>query len=167
MENMLFLTLARTQSRPMHTVRGSDDLISKFGLLPAYKKYVAAEKNCPDTNEAPTNFPPTPSQGATPDKSLVDVMTGIHPSQRLPIVPMQGIEHFNFGPESVAPDYTEPVDTAAERDTGVFINHDDEVEEMKAALGNFDYIADDGNWGIDTYCRAVRIATDYFAAMEE
>lgn len=45
-----------TQSRPKHTVRGGDGLISKFGSLPAYKKYVAAEKNCPDTNEAPQTF---------------------------------------------------------------------------------------------------------------
>ncbi|KAJ7875107.1 hypothetical protein B0H14DRAFT_2568883 [Mycena olivaceomarginata] len=40
------------------------------------------------------------------DKSLVEVMTGIHPSQRLPIVPIQGIEYFNFGPESMDTDVT-------------------------------------------------------------
>ncbi|KAJ7795762.1 hypothetical protein B0H14DRAFT_2311466, partial [Mycena olivaceomarginata] len=54
-----------------------------------------------------------------------------------------------------APDYMEPVDVAAERDSEIFLNHNHEVEEMKAAFGNFDYPADDGNWGINTYCRVV------------
>ncbi|KAJ7900794.1 hypothetical protein B0H13DRAFT_1883282 [Mycena leptocephala] len=66
-----------------------------------------------------------------------------------------------------APDYTEFPDAVAEQEVGIFVNRDDEVEEMKAALGGFDYVVDDGNWGIDAYCRAVRIATDYFSALDE
>ncbi|KAJ7673212.1 hypothetical protein DFH06DRAFT_58455 [Mycena polygramma] len=53
-------------------------------------------------------------------------------------------------------------DAAAEQEAGVYVNHDDEVEEMRMALGDFDYMADDGNWGIDAYCRAVLAATEYF-----
>ncbi|KAJ7355348.1 hypothetical protein DFH08DRAFT_803396 [Mycena albidolilacea] len=68
--------------------------------------------------------------------------------------------------DTEAPDYQEPADAAAKQDAGIFVSHDDKVEEMKAALGDFDYLADDGNWGIDAYCRVVCIATDYFAAME-
>jgi hypothetical protein len=32
---------------------------------------------------------------------------------------------------------------------GIFINHDDEVEEIKAALEDFDYLADNENWRTD------------------
>jgi hypothetical protein len=31
----------------------------------------------------------------------------------------------------------------------MFINYDGEVEEIKATLEDFDYLADNGNWGID------------------
>ncbi|KAJ7828987.1 hypothetical protein B0H13DRAFT_2372837 [Mycena leptocephala] len=48
-----------------------------------------------------------------------------------------------------APDYTEFPDAVAEQEAGIFVNRDDEVEEMKAALGGFDYLADDGNWALD------------------
>lgn len=65
-----------------------------------------------------------------------------------------------------APDTTEFVDAAAEQEAGVYVNHDDEVEQMKTALGDFDYMADDGNWGIDAYCRAVLLATEHFAGLE-
>jgi hypothetical protein len=46
---------------------------------------------------------------------------------------------------------------------GMFINHDgdSEVEEIKAKLEDFDYFADNGNWV------AVRIAMDYFSALEQ
>jgi hypothetical protein len=95
-----------------------------------------------------------------------DLGTASHPSYGEDASqPLPPLDELIDDPE--APDYTEPLDAAAERDAGVFINDDNEVEEMKAAFGNFDYLADDGNWGIDTYCIAVRIATDYFAAMEE
>ncbi|KAJ7795294.1 hypothetical protein B0H14DRAFT_2391756 [Mycena olivaceomarginata] len=94
-----------------------------------------------------------------------DLATASHPSYGEDASgPLPPSDELVDDPE--APDYQEPADAAAERDAGIFVNHDDEVEEMKAALGDFDYLADDGNWGIDTYCRAVRIATDYFAAME-
>ncbi|KAJ3858676.1 hypothetical protein EV359DRAFT_24276, partial [Lentinula novae-zelandiae] len=44
-----------------------------------------------------------------------------------------------------------------EREKGVFVNDDDEIEEVKDFLraDGFHYDADDGNWGIDTYCEAV------------
>ncbi|KAJ7676904.1 hypothetical protein DFH06DRAFT_976326 [Mycena polygramma] len=66
-----------------------------------------------------------------------------------------------------APDYTEFADATAERDAGVYLNDDNEVEEMKRALGDFDYMADDENWGIDVYCRAVLLATEHFSGVDE
>ncbi|KAJ7156731.1 hypothetical protein C8R46DRAFT_1040599 [Mycena filopes] len=43
---------------------------------------------------------------------------------------------------------------------------DEEVTEMKTALGDFDFLADDGNWGIDAYCRVLLMATQYFTTQE-
>jgi hypothetical protein len=31
----------------------------------------------------------------------------------------------------------------------MFINHDGEMEQIKATLEDFKYLADNGNWGID------------------
>ncbi|KAK7025670.1 Integrase catalytic domain-containing protein [Favolaschia claudopus] len=52
-------------------------------------------------------------------------------------------------PEAV--DYTEFADSNSERAAGVFVDDDDEVQEMRTALGDFDHLVDDGNWGIDVY----------------
>ncbi|KAJ7119245.1 hypothetical protein C8R43DRAFT_901076 [Mycena crocata] len=68
-----------------------------------------------------------------------------------------------LGNEPQTTDYTEFPDAATEHAAGVYVNRDEEVEEMRVALGNLDIKADDGNWGIDVYCRAVLLATGYFA----
>ncbi|GLB34620.1 hypothetical protein LshimejAT787_0201850 [Lyophyllum shimeji] len=49
----------------------------------------------------------------------------------------------------------EPVGLEAERDAGIFLNDDDELEQVKDVMEGFDFEEDDGNWGIDVYCRAV------------
>jgi hypothetical protein len=73
-----------------------------------------------------------------------DLATASHPSYGedgdAPLPPLNELAN-----DPDAPDYNEPADAAAEREAGIFINHDDEVEEMKAALGDFDYLVDDGN----------------------
>ena len=42
-----------------------------------------------------------------------------------------------------------------EQEDGVFVNGDDEIEEIRGILQDWDMGADDGNWGIDMYCQAV------------
>ncbi|KAF7372345.1 Integrase catalytic domain-containing protein [Mycena venus] len=95
-----------------------------------------------------------------------DLATASHPSygedSNAPLPPLDELAN---DPE--APDYTEFADATAEREAGVFVNDNDEVAEMKAALGDFDYLADDGNWGIDAYCHAVALATAYFSLSDE
>ena len=39
---------------------------------------------------------------------------------------------------------------------------DGELEAMQALLGDFDFAEDDGNFGINVYCRAVELATAHF-----
>lgn len=46
-------------------------------------------------------------------------------------------------------------DVAAEKAAGIFVNSDEEIEEMRDVLHNWDFEMDDGNWGIDMYCQAV------------
>ncbi|KAJ7059255.1 hypothetical protein C8F01DRAFT_989671 [Mycena amicta] len=62
-----------------------------------------------------------------------------------------------------AVDYTEFADADAEAAAGVFVNNADEIDEMRRALGEFDFAAEDGNNGLDVYCRAVLLATAYFS----
>ena len=47
----------------------------------------------------------------------------------------------------------------AERDAGICLNDDEELESVRALMSDFDFYADDGNWGIDVYCRAVLLLT--------
>ncbi|KAJ7745573.1 hypothetical protein DFH07DRAFT_963270 [Mycena maculata] len=65
-----------------------------------------------------------------------DIATVSHPS------------YDELSDDPTAPDYSDYADTTAEREAGVYVNHDDEVEEMRRALGDLDYLGDDGNWGI-------------------
>ncbi len=39
--------------------------------------------------------------------------------------------------------------------TNISLNKDEDIEEVCQLLGNFDFEADDGNWGINVYCQAV------------
>ncbi|KAJ6616080.1 hypothetical protein B0H10DRAFT_2219820 [Mycena sp. CBHHK59/15] len=88
-----------------------------------------------------------------------DIATASHPSygedsnEALP--PLDELSS-----DPTAADYTEFADAAAEHAAGIYVNHDDEVEEMKTALGSLDYMEDDGNWGIDQgsppYCIRLR-----------
>ncbi|KAJ7761442.1 hypothetical protein B0H16DRAFT_1414953 [Mycena metata] len=48
-----------------------------------------------------------------------------------------------------------PVGIAAEREAGIAINDDDELNAIKELMPDFNFDEDDNNWGIDVYCRAV------------
>ncbi|KAJ7572569.1 hypothetical protein C8J56DRAFT_875185 [Mycena floridula] len=52
-------------------------------------------------------------------------------------------------------DYTEFASATEEHQAGVFINDDDEIMAGRELLEGMDVDEDDGNWGIDVFCRAV------------
>jgi len=56
----------------------------------------------------------------------------------------------------------QPNDAESQRDAGIFVTDDGELEAMQAILGDFDFTEEDGNFGIDVYCRAVELATAHF-----
>lgn len=49
----------------------------------------------------------------------------------------------------------QPVGTAAERESGILVNGDEDLMAAQELLGDFDCDRDDGNWGIEVYCEAV------------
>ncbi|KAF7371393.1 Ethylene-and jasmonate-responsive plant defensin [Mycena sanguinolenta] len=49
----------------------------------------------------------------------------------------------------------EPAGIEAEREAGICINDDEELEYAREQMGDFDFGRDDENWGIDVYCEAV------------
>ena len=61
-------------------------------------------------------------------------------------------------------DGDQPTEADAQRDAGIFVTDDGELDAMREALGDFDFAEDDGNFGIDAYCRAVELATAYFVS---
>ncbi|KAF9473767.1 hypothetical protein BDN70DRAFT_908769 [Pholiota conissans] len=57
--------------------------------------------------------------------------------------------------DPTAPNYDDFADPASERDEGICINADEEIEAARRCLDGIDFNADDGNFGIDVYCSAV------------
>lgn len=47
------------------------------------------------------------------------------------------------------------IDLDTQRERGLLLNKDDEIEEVQALMRDFDFDRDDGNWGIEVYCEAV------------
>jgi len=72
-------------------------------------------------------------------------------------------EESNDDPMSA--DGDQPSGADAQREAGIVITDDGELEEMRTALENFDFTEDDGNFGIDVYLRAVALATAYFGSL--
>ncbi|KAJ7195249.1 hypothetical protein GGX14DRAFT_404164 [Mycena pura] len=72
-------------------------------------------------------------------------------------------EESNDDPMSAEGD--QPTGADAQREAGIVITDDGELEEMRTALENFDFTEDDGNFGIDVYLRAVALATAYFGSL--
>ncbi|KAK6993193.1 hypothetical protein R3P38DRAFT_2800929 [Favolaschia claudopus] len=76
-----------------------------------------------------------------------------------PQAPLPPMDELQMDP--TAADFSEYPDVAPERDAGIVINDDDEVQECKEILAGLDCLSDDGNWGIDHYCRAVMCVTQH------
>ncbi|KAJ7156473.1 hypothetical protein C8R43DRAFT_883916 [Mycena crocata] len=57
------------------------------------------------------------------------------------------------------PQYAPPVGIQAEREAGICLNDDEELEEVRKLMEDFDFNFDDGNWGINVYCQAVILLT--------
>ncbi|KAF7348942.1 Integrase catalytic domain-containing protein [Mycena venus] len=71
-----------------------------------------------------------------------NLATASHPSYgKDSNAPLPPLDELANDPE--APDYFEFADATAEREAGVFVDDNDKVDEMKAALGDFDCLADD------------------------
>ncbi|KAF8160200.1 hypothetical protein K438DRAFT_1619522, partial [Mycena galopus ATCC 62051] len=58
----------------------------------------------------------------------------------------------------------EEMDPNHEREAGIFVNHYDEIAEVRETLNNFDFKKEDDNYGIKVYCEAVLLATAYFSS---
>ncbi|KAJ7153363.1 hypothetical protein C8R46DRAFT_826528, partial [Mycena filopes] len=50
---------------------------------------------------------------------------------------------------------TAPTGIQAEREAGICLNDDEELDGVRGLRHDFDFDAEDGNWGIDVYCKAV------------
>ena len=68
--------------------------------------------------------------------------------------------------DPMAPVAEEYANLAAEKEAGVFVNADDEIEHVQDILRDWDLAADDGNWGIDMYCQAVLAVSSFTAAAQ-
>ncbi|KAF7349604.1 Integrase catalytic domain-containing protein [Mycena sanguinolenta] len=77
-----------------------------------------------------------------------------------PDAPLPPLDELQEDP--AAPDYFEYPNVSAEREAGILVNDDDEVQEFKNILAGMDLSSDDGNWGIDHYCQAVVAVTENF-----
>ena len=69
-------------------------------------------------------------------------------------------EQESFPPaDELEEDLTEPhyesMTPEEEREAGIFVDNDDEIKYARECLKGMDFMEDDGNYGIDTYCEAV------------
>ncbi|KAJ7613558.1 hypothetical protein FB45DRAFT_981796 [Roridomyces roridus] len=93
-------------------------------------------------------------------RTASDPAYGEDPGERLP--PADELAN-----DPTSPDFSEFPNVAAERDAGIFVNEDEEIREAEEALGDLGIMEDDGNWGIDIYCRAVLIFTAHLEESED
>lgn len=56
--------------------------------------------------------------------------------------------------DPVAP-RAEPVGLEAEAEAGIFLNDNEDLNDARSLMEEFDFEEDDGNWGIDVFCKAV------------
>ncbi|KAF7372481.1 Integrase catalytic domain-containing protein [Mycena venus] len=88
-----------------------------------------------------------------------DPAYGEDPEERLPPAD-------ELAGDPIGPDHSEYADLSAERDAGVFVNEDGEIRDARDILRDLETDEDDGNWGIDVYCRAVVLLTSYLNETE-
>ncbi|KAF6759845.1 hypothetical protein DFP72DRAFT_805956 [Ephemerocybe angulata] len=86
-------------------------------------------------------------------------------------------EEYGHDPEGGAPPVTEVRDDPVaprsddfagveeEKDAGIFVTGDEDIEEAREVLKDMNLASDDGAYGIDRYCEAVVYLTEYYAAM--
>jgi hypothetical protein len=78
-----------------------------------------------------------------------------------PTMPMPPADELSSDPNAaISEEYADPV---AEEEAGVFVTGDEEIEEARDILRDWDFVMEDGNWGIDMYCQAVIGLASYFA----
>ncbi|KAJ6479899.1 hypothetical protein C8R47DRAFT_983223 [Mycena vitilis] len=70
--------------------------------------------------------------------------------------PLPPVSEQHGEPENVS---QEPVGIEAEREAGICINDDEELQGAWDLMDDFDFDRDDENWGIDVYCEAVLLLT--------
>ncbi|KAF8152030.1 hypothetical protein K438DRAFT_2079523, partial [Mycena galopus ATCC 62051] len=85
-------------------------------------------------------------------RTASDPLYGEDPAEQLPPAD-------ELSADPTEPDHTDDPDLASERDTSIFVNEDAEIREGRDILEELDVDGDDGNWGIDIYCRAVVLFT--------
>ncbi|KAK0488245.1 hypothetical protein EDD18DRAFT_1081664 [Armillaria luteobubalina] len=51
--------------------------------------------------------------------------------------------------------FAPPEPTGKEDEAEVALNNDEDIEFVKEVMGDFDFKAEDSNWGIEVYCKAV------------
>jgi hypothetical protein len=66
--------------------------------------------------------------------------------------PLPPVDEVATDPESPR---EEPIGSDAEKEAGIFLNEDTELQEVRSLMDGFDFDEDDGNWGIEVYCKAV------------
>ncbi|KAF7353177.1 Ethylene-and jasmonate-responsive plant defensin [Mycena sanguinolenta] len=57
-----------------------------------------------------------------------------------------------------------PTGIQAEREAGICLNDDEELARVQEVMHDFDFAEDDGNWGIDVYCKAVLLLSSRLSA---
>jgi hypothetical protein len=70
--------------------------------------------------------------------------------------PLPPVADHHGEPDAVS---QEPDGIAAEREAGICINDDDDLQDVRELMPDFDFDSDDENWGIDVYCQAVIVLT--------
>ena len=74
-------------------------------------------------------------------------------------MPMPHTEELAADPKAaVADEYADPTE---EKEAGVFVTGDDEIEQAPYILQDWDLASEDGNWGIDMYCQAVLAVSSF------
>jgi hypothetical protein len=79
-----------------------------------------------------------------------------------PTVPMPPVDELSSDP--TAPVEEDYADLAAQKQAGVFVTGDNEIEAARDILTDWDLADEDGDWGIDMYCQAVIALSSYLAS---
>ncbi|KAJ6463053.1 hypothetical protein C8R47DRAFT_1225319 [Mycena vitilis] len=136
-----------------------DDAIHRSCLFLVFQPRIQASLN--RTRDAWNHHKIRTAHNKTPlaifELSPADPLYGYDGEGPLPPVSKQHGE-----PENVS---QEPVGIEAEREAGICINDDEELQGAWDLMDDFDFDRDDENWGIDVYCEAVLLLTSRVDAL--